>query len=102
MFGYEQGDILKIEHFHYPVMVVSNNFFNKSGKAIVCPIAENVIESALHRRVDTIDFSGTVLCEQMKYLDLDKRGFSMIAHVSINEIIDISDILQGVFEYVEQ
>ena len=61
---------------------------------------ENVIESALHRRVDTIDFSGTVLCEQMKYLDLDKRVFSMIAHVSINEIIDISDILQGIFEYV--
>ena len=59
-----------------------------------------VIESALHRRVDTIDFSGTVLCEQMKYLDLDKRVFSMIAHVSINEIIDISDILQGIFEYV--
>ena len=36
----------------------------------------------------------------MKYLDLDKRVFSMIAHVSINEIIDISDILQGIFEYV--
>ena len=71
------------------------NLFSKSYLNL-----ENVIESALHRRVDTIDFSGTVLCEQMKYLDLDKRGFSMIAHVSINEIIDISDILQGIFEYV--
>ena len=37
----EQGDLLKVAGLAYPVIVVSNDFFNESGKAIVCPIMKN-------------------------------------------------------------
>ena len=40
----EQGDLLKVSGLQYPVIVVSNNFFNESGKAIVCPIVKNAAE----------------------------------------------------------
>ena len=36
----EQGDLIKVAGLNYPVMVVSNNFFNETGKAIVCPIVK--------------------------------------------------------------
>lgn len=38
MNGVEQGALLKVEGLAHPVIVVSNNFFNQSGKVIVCPI----------------------------------------------------------------
>ena len=34
----EQGDMLRVGGINYPVIVVSNNFFNQSGKVIACPI----------------------------------------------------------------
>ena len=30
----EQGDLLKVDGVAHPVIVVSNNFFNKSGRVI--------------------------------------------------------------------
>lgn len=39
----EQGDLLKIEGLPHPVIVVSNNYFNQSGKAIVCPIVKKAV-----------------------------------------------------------
>ena len=44
----EQGDLLKVGGLVYPVMVVSNNFFNESGKAIVCPIMKDAVDGPLH------------------------------------------------------
>ncbi|MDD6051486.1 MAG: type II toxin-antitoxin system PemK/MazF family toxin [Clostridiales bacterium] len=32
----------------HPVLVVSNNFFNQSGMALVCPILKNAVEGPLH------------------------------------------------------
>ena len=34
----EQGDLLNVDGLSCPVIVVSSNFFNRSGKAVVCPI----------------------------------------------------------------
>lgn len=44
----EQGDILKVQRQSFPVIVVSNNFFNESGKVIVCPIQEKAAAGPLH------------------------------------------------------
>ena len=41
MAQFEQGDLLKIDGIQQPVIVVSNDVFNQSGKAIVCPIVQS-------------------------------------------------------------
>ena len=69
----EQGDILKVSGLKYPVIVVSNNFFNESGKAIVCPILKNVVEGPLHIMLKDSSVEGYVLCEQVRYVDLAER-----------------------------
>ncbi len=95
-----QGDILKIEKIKMPVLVVSKNFFNQTGEIIGCPIYKNGEPSALHIRIDTDEVSGCVQCEKMALLDLNIRGYLKIERVHMPEIIDITDAIQGIFDYV--
>ena len=47
----QQGDMLKISGLPYPMIVVSNDFFNQEGKIIACPIVRNAAEGPLHIRL---------------------------------------------------
>ena len=95
----EQGDILKVGGLKYPVIVVSNNFFNESGKAIVCPILKNAVEGPLHIMLKNSPVEGCVLCEQVRYVDLAERRFSKLEAMHYFDIMDISDAVMGMFDY---
>lgn len=90
-----QGNVLKVVGLPHPVIVVSNDFFNGEGKAIVCPIVPKAVEGPLHIRFQ----DGYVLCEQMKYIDLTARRFSRLPAANAFEVMDISDAVMGIFEY---
>lgn len=96
----EQGDLLKIDGIQHPVMVVSNNFFNQSGCAIVCPIVKKAVEGPLHIELKDIPVTGYVLCEQVRYLDLSSRRYSKLTASHYFDIMDISDAVVGMFEYL--
>ena len=95
----EQGDMLKVSGIKYPVIVVSNNFFNQSGKVIACPILKNAVEGPLHIKLRDSAVEGYVLCEQVKYLDLKARNFSKLTSTHNFDIMDISDAVMGIFDY---
>ena len=95
----EQGDLLKISGIAHPVIVVSNNFFNQSGRAIVCPILKNATEGPLHIKLKDSPIQGCILCEQVKYLDLSVRSYSKLASSHYFDIMDISDAVMGMFDY---
>ncbi len=95
----EQGDLLKVQGFAYPVIVVSNDFFNQSGRAVVCPILKNAVEGPLHIRLKDSPAEGYVICEQMRYVDLAARRFSKLADTHYFDIMDISDAVMGIFDY---
>ena len=95
----EQGDMLSVSGIKYPVIVVSNNFFNQSGKVIACPILKNAVEGPLHIKLRDSSVEGYVLCEQVKYLDLKARNFSKLTSTHYIDIMDISDAVMGIFDY---
>lgn len=95
----EQGDLLKVDGLKYPVIVVSNDFFNGSGKAIVCPILKNAVEGPLHIRLKDCPVEGFILCEQVRYVDLSVRRFSKMTASHYFDIMDISDAVMGMFDY---
>ena len=95
-----QGDILKIEKINQPVLVVSKNFFNESGEIIGCPVYPNGRAEALHIFIESDDIVGYVHCEKLALLDLAERGFSKIGRINIGDMINISDAIQGIFDYV--
>ena len=55
MAQFEQGDLLKIDGIQQPVIVVSNNVFNQSGKAIVwkffCQIGQELVEKLFKKEM---------------------------------------------------
>ncbi len=95
----EQGDLLKITGMSFPVMVVSNDLFNGSGTAVVCPVQKNAAPGPLHIELKDCPVEGYVMCEYMKLVDLRVRRFSKIAGVHDFDIMNISDAVMGIFDY---
>ncbi|MCR5278006.1 MAG: type II toxin-antitoxin system PemK/MazF family toxin [Lachnospiraceae bacterium] len=95
-----QGDILKIENIKSPVLVTSKDFFNESRMIIGCPIIEGSKAGALHIPIDTPTVRGVVYCEQLALFDLSVRGYSAIDRIPIDDIINITDAIQGIFDYI--
>lgn len=99
MLSIEQGDLLKVDGIAHIVIVVSNNFFNRSGKALACPILRKASPGPLHIPISNAIIEGMVLCEQVRYLDLTARHFTKLSQAHYFEIMDISDAVMGIFEY---
>ena len=99
MAQFEQGDLLKIDGIQQPVIVVSNDVFNQSGKAIVCPIVQSAQEGPLHIKLKDSSVQGVVLCEQVRYLDLAARRFHKLTATHYFDILDISDAVVSMIEY---
>ena len=95
-----QGDILKIEKIKHPVLVVSKDFFNTSGEIIGCPIIGDSIPGPLHIWLATEKYEGYVHCEKLALLDLTVRGHKKVDRLPISEMINVSDAIQGIFEYI--
>lgn len=98
----EQGDLLRVAGLAHPMLVVSTNFFNESGRVIVCPILESAAPGPLHIPLNDGPVKGRVLCEQVKYLDLTVRRFSKLGEAHYFEIMDIADAIMGMFDYQER
>lgn len=42
---------------------------------------------------------GFVLCEQMKLLDLRVRGYKKLSELKIEDVMNIADAIQSIFDY---
>jgi mRNA-degrading endonuclease toxin of MazEF toxin-antitoxin module len=99
MLKVEQGDLLELSGIPFPVMVVSNDLFNGSGKAVVCPVSRDAAPGPLHIELKDCPVSGFVVCEQLKYVDLSSRRFAKISAAHYSDIMNISDAVMGIFDY---
>ena len=95
-----QGDILRIERIKHPVLIVSKDYFNTSGEIIGCPIIERSVLGPLHIYVSTDEIEGFVNCEKLALLDMTYRGFTKIGRLSTFDLMNISDAIQSIFEYI--
>lgn len=95
-----QGDIVKIERIPTPVLVTSKDFFNQTGEIVGCPIFQDSTAGPLHIKISTDNTEGFVQCEKLALLDLNVRGFIKTDRISMADIINITDAIQGIFDYV--
>ena len=95
-----QGDILRIDHIKVPVLIVSKNYFNQSGTIIGCPIIKGGTQSALHICISTNKVDGFVHCEKMTLFDMNIRRFQVVDRANLPDIINITDAIQGIFDYI--
>lgn len=95
----EQGDIIALERMNGYFLVVSKNFFNATEQAVLCPIVKDTFPDPLHVNIQTDEAEGGVMCEQMSLVDLRYRRHKKVSRISYGEIINITDIIQGIFDY---
>lgn len=95
----QQGDILWLEKNAQYVLVLSREFFNQSGMAVVCPLRDSAEPDALHIEISCEAYTGTALLEHLRSLDLQARHYRRISSISYEQIQDISDAVQGIFDY---
>jgi mRNA-degrading endonuclease toxin of MazEF toxin-antitoxin module len=98
-FQIEQGDVLRVEKIKGYVLVVSKNFFNLSKSTFMCPIVAEAFPDPLHISIATESLNGVVLCEDVKRLDLRERGFKKVDRIKYDDIINITDAIQSIFDY---
>ncbi len=60
----------------------------------------NSTAGPLHIAVATDEIQGYVQCEKLALLDLTVRGHKKISRLMLNDIINIADAVQGIFDYV--
>lgn len=96
---FEQGDIISVEGMKGYYLVTSTNFFNTTEQAIVCPIVNDTFLDPLHIAIKTEEVEGIVMCEQMRLLDLQYRGYKKIDQISYADNINITDAIQSIFDY---
>ena len=95
----KQGDILNLDGNIKNALVVSKNIFNLEGRAIVCPIVNVASKSPLHLPLSQGNTKGYILCEQLKYINLNSRNFIISDSVSIDDIVEISNRIESIFDY---
>jgi len=94
----KQGDIIKLDFDpqsgreqagYRPAVVISNNTFNtKTNMTIVCPITNTNRSYPLHVPLDNrTNTTGHVLCEHVKSLDLNGRGYKIVERIP-DDILD--------------
>ena len=94
-----QGDILRLANSPAYALVVSRDFFNQSGMAVLCPIVRFAEEDALHFPFQTKELQGVILAEQMKSIDLSVRYYQTVSSLSIAQLQDVCDAVQDIFAY---
>ena len=95
-----QGDVISVSGIKIPVLVVSKDFFNASGEIIGCPVIKEGEEGPLHILIETKKTKGYVHCEKMKLFDLHVRSHTVKDRIPMADIINITDAIQGIFDYV--
>lgn len=97
-----QGSIIKISGFQkqFFVIVSKNAFIRATGMFHVCPMVSGVSAGPVHIEVKGKNGeSGTVICEQIKIIDPGARSCSIADLLPYEDIMNVSDAVQGIFEY---
>ena len=97
-----QGDIIKIQGFKNRLFVIvsKNAFIKATGMFHVCPLIPDVPAGPLHIKVTgRKGCTGTAICEQVKIIDPSARGCTREDALPYEVIMDVSDAIQGIFEY---
>lgn len=105
----KQGDIIKLDFDpqsghepsgYRPAVVVSNDFFNtKTNLTIVCPVTNTNRPFPLHVPLDDrTQTTGVILCEHIKALDLNTRGYKVIEQLPKDLL---REVIETVFSEIE-
>lgn len=102
MMDFNQGDIIKINDYKNCLFVIvsKNAFIKATGVFHVCPLLTGIAPGPTHIKISGMNATqGIVICEQIKFIDPKVRACSRKDSLPYEYKIDVSDCVQGIFEY---
>ena len=94
-----QGEVIRLQGKSLDFLVLSKDFFNQTGFAVLCPLFTSGSEAALNLRVSYGDTTGIAHLEALKSIDLAARHYKSIGQLNLTQIQNISDAVQSIFDY---
>ena len=94
-----QGEVIRTVSDRFDILVLSKDFFNAFGMAMVCPVVSRAAPDPLHIPVKTSQYEGIAMLEHLKSLDLSSRHYRRLDQIPFEQIQNISDAVQGIFDY---
>lgn len=92
-----QGDIIKVEGIKLNILVVSQDMINENEVCIGVPLSKDFKETVTHIKNS---FSKELLItEQLRYIDLTARYYQKLGSLSLQEMQNVIDVVQGLFDY---
>lgn len=93
-----QGDIIKVDGIKLNMLVISRDIINENEVCIVVPLSSNFSESVTHIKNS---FSRELLItEQLRYIDLTSRYYKKLGNLSLEEMQNVVDVVQGLFDII--
>lgn len=107
----KQGDVIKVDFDpqkgheqagYRPAIVISNNIYNeRTGLVLACPITNNTKSFPLHIELPSnMETSGAVLCEHVRALDINKRGYKVIEKSPAGFLKKVIHIIKAEIEII--
>ena len=104
----QQGDLIWInfdpskgheQRGKRPAIIISTSDFNaRSAVVYVCPISNTTKQYPYHIKLpEGVGVSGSVLCQHMKSMDLNERGFEYIERVSVGFMEELLSVILSPF-----
>ena len=96
-----QGDIVRLPDRKELFVVTSNNaYVRATGTLHLCLMTDHGSDGPTHIRVRGVDGTqGVVSCEQFRLIDPEIRGLTRVDHLPGRDVMEISDVIQGLFEH---
>ncbi len=98
---FEQGDIIKMNGFSGKLFVIvsKNAYIKATGMFHVCPLINSTPDTTHIAISGKKNTTGVVACEHVKIIDPDQRICNHVDQLPYSDIMEVSDVLQGIFEY---
>lgn len=93
-----QGDIIRLSEPQIDALVLSKDFFNQMGMAVLCPVKKNEAQTVLHIRITDHDYEGFACLDGLKSMDLRKRYYKTLGSLDFQQIQELSDTVQAIFD----
>lgn len=95
----QQGTLIRLSGKVQNALILSREFFNQTGMAVVCPLVKEAPHAALNIEIHTEAFSGYAILSQLRSIDLKVRHYVVLGELSFSQIQNISDAVQDIFNY---
>ena len=94
----EQGDIIKLDLYPNPIVVLSKKMYNQSGKVLGCPLQSDSSNTTFELELTCDDVTFYAQTDDIRKIDIKSNKVQQIGNISLGKQIIMADMVQSILE----